>query len=814
MTERSEALLGEMTLEEKVALSTGVDLWHTGCVDRLGVAALKVSDGPSGVRGERFSGTRSTSFPCGTALGATWDTDLVRRVGEAMGDEARGKGVHVVLGPTVNIHRHPLAGRNFECYSEDPHLTARMAVAFVEGVQSRGVGCSVKHFVANDQEYERMTISAEVGERTLREIYLPPFEAAVREAGAWAVMSAYNRVGGTYCGENRGLLTGTLKEEWGFDGFVISDWWGTHSTAGAANGGLDLEMPGAALWFGEKLVDAVRSGEVAEDVVDGMARRMLRAAERTGALGGPSPAEEVCDEDPLKTSVARRAATESAVLLRNERDVLPLDSPSIRTIAVIGSLAVFPAVMGGGSSMVTPHRVRTPLDSLRTAVGDSIAVVYERGAAVPPSPLPVLTVDHLEGPMRAEYRSGSGFDGQAEIVEEGTRANFVWLPDWTDAIDLSAYTVRSSARVLPEEDGEWHFSLTSVGKSRLFVDGALVVDNWDARRRGKSFFGLGSEEVTGEIEMTSGEARDVVVEYSSEGKPMGGMAIGCFPPTRPDAVERAAEAAAAADAAVVIVGTGQEWETEGRDRPHMDLPWEQDALVDAVVAANRRSVVVVNASAPLTLPWVENAGAVVWQWFPGQEGGPALADILLGKESPSGRLPTTLPVRLEDTPAFAHYPGEGGVVRYEEGVFVGYRGHDAHGPDPLFCFGHGLSYTTFEYTNLAVDPPSPGQGDAVRVALDVTNSGGRAGAEVVQCYVHDVAASVARPPQELKAFARVHLEPGETRRVDLALDERAFAFWDDVAHGWTVEPGELEIRVGASSRDVRLTSTVTVGGAT
>ncbi|MCZ7531657.1 MAG: glycoside hydrolase family 3 protein [Acidimicrobiia bacterium] len=406
MTERIESLLGRLTLEEKVAICSGADLWHSGGVERLGVGALKVSDGPSGVRGERFSGTSSTSFPCGTALGATWDTGLVRLVGEAMGDEARGKGVHVVLAPTVNIHRHPLAGRNFECYSEDPYLSARMSVAFVEGVQSRGVGCSVKHFVANDQEHDRMTISAEVDERTLREIYLPPFEAAVREAGAWAVMSAYNRVGGTYCAEHRDLLTGILKEEWGFDGFVISDWWGTHSTDTAANAGLDLEMPGPVRWFGTHLVQAVSAGDVAEEVVDGMARRMLRAAERTGALDRPGVGEEDCTERPERSAVARRAATESVVLLRNDGGVLPFDAPSLGSIAIIGAHAAYPAVMGGGSSMVTPHRVSTPLASLRSGVGGAVDVVYERGAPSAPAPLPVLGDAHLAAPCGASTGVG------------------------------------------------------------------------------------------------------------------------------------------------------------------------------------------------------------------------------------------------------------------------------------------------------------------------------------------------------------------------------------------------------------------------
>jgi len=310
--------------------------------------------------------------------------------------------------------------------------------------------------------------------------------------------------------------------------------------------------------------------------------------------------------------------------------------------------------------------------------------------------------------------------------------------------------------------------------------------------------------------MVAGEARDLVVEYSSEGSPMGGLTIGCFPPAHSDGRERAAAAAAAADVAVVFVGTGSEWETEGRDRPHMDLPGDQDALVEAVVAANSRSVVVVNASAPLGLPWVERAGAVLWQWFPGQEGGDAVADLLLGRVSPSGRLPTTLPYRIEDTPAFAHYPGEDGIVRYSEGVLVGYRGHDASGVDPLFCFGHGLSYTTFAYSDLVVRPTSPVAGDALQVSFDVTNVGECGGAEVVQCYVHDVVASVVRPPQELKAFARVDLAPGETCRVDLTLDARALAFWDDASHEWRVEPGEFEVRVGASSRDLRLVSTLTV----
>jgi beta-glucosidase len=802
VSDRTRELLAAMTLDEKVGLTAGVDMWHTAAVERLGIPALKVTDGPIGARGERWTGGRAAAFPCATALGATWNPALVREVGERLGVETRRRRAHVLLAPTVNLHRHPLAGRNFECYSEDPHLSARIAVAYVEGVQSQGVGCSVKHFVANDSEFERMTISSEVDERTLRELLLPPFEAAVREAGAWSVMSAYNRLNGTHCSEHAGLLGDLLKREWGFDGFVVSDWYGTHSTVPAALAGLDVEMPGPAQWFGAHLAEAVQRGEIDERVVDDKVRRVLEILERAGALDGPverQPEEYV--DDPADRALARRAAVESFVLLRNRDAVLPIVPGAGCTIALVGPNADVAHVMGGGSARVPTHPLVTPLAGLCARFGAD-AVVHERGCDMS-GRAPHLDARWIDGPIRIAYHADRSLAGEPVAVEDAEQAFFQWLGGVGGGVpdDFAALV---TARFVAPEAGKWRFSLVQAGRARLYLDGELVVDNWDPSGRSDAFFGFGSEEAVGEVDLARGEERDVRVEFVPAAPGLGGLMVGCRPPAVTDLRERAVAAAAAADVAVCVVGTDGEWETEGRDRPSMTLPGDQDDLVRAVAAANPRTVVVVNTGSPVAMPWVGEVAAVLQCWFPGEEMGHALADVLSGDVSPSGKLPTTFPRRLEDTPAFTSYPGERGQVRYGEGVFVGYRWYDARAIEPLFPFGHGLSYTTFELGVPHWDDPD--------LRLQVTNTGSVRGAEVVQCYVHDVEATVVRPPQELKAFAKVWLDPGESREVRLHLDDRAFAFWDAERGDWTVEPGRFELLVGTSSRAIAHRVPVERGG--
>jgi beta-glucosidase len=823
MNTRIDQLVGELTVDEKAAMVAGVDLWHTAAVARLGIPALKVTDGPGGARGERWSGRPSASFPCGTALGATWNPELVRAVGERIGGEARRKGARVLLAPTVNIHRHPLAGRNFECYSEDPFLSARMAVQYIGGVQSTGVGCSVKHFVANDSEFERMTISSEVDARTLREISLVPFEAAVLEAGTWSVMAAYNRLLGTYCSEHP-LLIDLLKGEWAFDGVIMSDWYGTHSTVPAAAAGLDLEMPGPAQFFGAHLADAVRAGEVDEKVLDDKVRRMLLLLDRTGGIDAPDPGPEQSIDDPEDRVVARRAATESFVLLRNRAGALPIDTAALGTgraggeqpvLAVIGPNAAVAMIQGGGSARVSPFAPVTPLSGLRDRFGDAFRVEHERGCSSYKQ-TPVLDDGMLDGSLQLAYYAGRERAGEPVLVEPADRGWFTFTGPFTPEVP-EEFSMRITGTLVAPETGEWTFGLVQVGRAKLTIDGEVVVDNWRPTGRSDAFMGFGSAEVTATIDLVAGQRHQLEVEFVPAAPSLGGLAIGCTPPSPADLLERAVALAARADTVVCVIGTDGDWESEGNDRADMSLPAPQDELIRAVAAVNERTIVAINAASPVGMSWADDVGAILQCWFAGEEWGHALADVLSGDVSPSGKLPTTIPVRIEDAPAYTSYPGEGGQVRYGEGVFVGYRWYDARRIEPRFCFGHGLSYTTFTF-----EPPTISSrelrageladGSTVGVGVRVRNTGTRRGAEVVQCYVHDAQSSVARPPNELKAFAKVWLDPGEAADVTLELDRRAFAFWDVEHDEWVVEPGEFELRVGSSSRAIAHRVTVEVAG--
>ncbi|MEN3272201.1 MAG: beta-glucosidase, partial [Actinomycetota bacterium] len=710
-----DARLERLTLDEKVALLAGHDLWHIPAVPNAGFSELRMSDGPNGIRGISWSGPRSACIPCGAALGATWDPELVGEVADVLGREAAERGVQVHLAPTVNLHRTPIGGRNFECFAEDPVLTSAVAVAYVRAVQAHRVASCIKHFIANDTEFERNTMSSEVDERTLREAYLIPFEDAV-DAGVRAVMSSYNRLNGTYAGEHPWLLNTVLRDDWGFDGIVVSDWLGTHSTGEALAAGLDVEMPGPPAHRGAKLADAVRAGDASEGDVDRAARRVLQLAEWSGRLDAPDLPDDVSDEDARTRDVLRRAVAASAVLLKND-GVLPLTS--VGSIAVVGPNAATPSAHGGGSAAVRPYRIVRPIDALSDRLGN---VRHEPGTSiykgVPPLAMPLLTET-----ATLEFQTEEG-----ETVDTTTadRLRFFWLGTPTPAVG-DRYKVRVSATVRPEVDGVWTFSLVSTGPSRLLVNGNVVVDNSNPER-GTAFYGAASTEVTGTIDLASGRSYDVVVEqHKNTNIGVAGLLIGAKPPLADDAFDRAIDAAANADVAIVIVGTNDEWETEGNDRKHMELPLDQDELVAAVAAVNPRTVVVLNTGSPVPMPWLDDVAAVVQVWFGGQELGDGLADVLTGEAEPSGRLPVTFPQRIEDTPAFLSHPGVDGRAPYDEGLFFGHRWYDARDIEPLFPFGHGLGYSTVEYGDARV------AGDAVEV--DVTNTGPRTTTETVQVYV-------------------------------------------------------------------------------
>jgi beta-glucosidase len=806
-------VVADLTFDERTALTSGVDLWHTAGVDRLGIAGMAVTDGPSGARGATFSGTTSTLVPCGTALASTWNPDLIRRVGELLGDEARAKDSRVLLAPTVNIHRHPLGGRGFECYSEDPHLSAEIATAFIQGVQSRGVGCAVKHFAANDQETDRMSVDVVVDEQALREIYLVPFEAAVRDAGVWVVMAAYNRLGGRFCSEHHELLTEILRDEWGFDGVVVSDWFGTRSVA-AIEAGLDLEMPGPAQLLGGNLAAAVELGEVTEAAVDRSATRMLGLMSRTTTvLGEPVEAEHAA-------AVSREAADEGIVLLHND-GVLPLDRPDITRVAVIGSRADAVHVQGGGSAQVTPPHVISPLRGIATRAADAaISVIHEPGR-VDLGPM-LINRDHLAtgddgepGSVTVDFHAVGDVEGPSLHRDLVAETNLIWFGEPAPGVPTGRFSARATARLVPDRTGRWTMSLSSLGSARLLVDGVEQLDTTDAELGG-GLLGMFTQPRQVTLDLVAATTYEVVAEIDVADEPLAlpadgggdnlpplslaGMTVQVTPPQRPDAVERAVAEARAADVAVVVVGHDAA-ETEGLDHSTIDLPPDQVALIRQVAAANPATVVVVNTGSPVSAEWADDVAAVIQMSYLGQEAGTALAAVLFGDVDASGRLPTTYPRRIEDTPAHRHFPGGDGTVTYAEGVFVGYRHYDTFDVEPLFCFGHGLSYTTFEYLAPAVEV----DGHTARITVDVTNSGERPGREVVQVYVRDLAAPRPRPDRELRAFQKVALDPGRTAGVTIDLDERAFAHWDAELHEWRVAPGDYEILIGSSSRAIHHT---------
>ncbi|HXY92300.1 MAG TPA: glycoside hydrolase family 3 C-terminal domain-containing protein [Acidimicrobiia bacterium] len=828
MTRDIDALVAQLTLDEKAALMAGEDLWSTVAVERLGIPKVQVTDGPNGARGTTIPGAGDAlpSFcaPCGSALGATWNVDLVEELGAVIGADARAKACRVLLAPTVNIHRSPLAGRNFECYSEDPLLSGKIAAAFVRGVQSQGVATTVKHFAGNDAEFERMTINSVIDERTLREITLLPFELAVREGGSLGIMTAYNRVNGTYCSEHAELIAGILRGEWGFDGFVLSDWYARGSTAGSPRAGLDLEMPGPGRIYGPALAAAVRDGTVDESAVDACVTRLLGAFERIGALDDTATAPAAVDL-PEHRALARRAAAESMVLLQNNGGLLPFDAGALSTLAVIGPNAESARIMGGGSASLTPPYRVPPLDALQARAGNQVEIVYEPGCDIE------RTVPPVAAEFAVEVFAGRDFAGDA--VHRSTRSDGRLLTFGRAGFPDGDFSLRASATLVPSRSGPHTMSLVQIEPTRVLLDGAVVLDGVTHRPpRGGELFGLGSVPIEATVELEAGRAYTLVAEYAAgESAVLHGLQLGCRTLPPPDLLDRAVDAARNADAAIVVVGTNDDWESEGHDREFMELPGDQPELIRRVAAANPRTVVVVNAASPVTTDWAAAVPTVLVVWFGGQEMAHALADVLFGDADPGGRLPTTFPVRLEHNPSYGNFPGENGQVRYGEGVLVGYRWYDARQLPTSFPFGHGLSYSTFAMGTPRLSATTITAGDALTVTVEVTNTGTRHGTEVVQCYVAPIGARATRPPKELQGFAKVALDPGETRSVTLELPDRAFAYWQpasDVppagpaapfvpagppappAPGWRVDPGIYEVRVGRSSADLTQPVEVTV----
>jgi len=783
---RVESILGKMTLEEKIDLIAGVDFFYLRGVPRLGVPRLKMADGPMGVRNDG----PATAFGGGIALAATWNIELVERIGVEFGRDTRAKGAHFLLAPGVNIYRAPIAARNFEYFGEDPFLAARMAVSFIDGVQSQGVAATIKHFVANNSEFDRNNTDSIVSERALREIYLPAFEAAVKEANVAAIMDGYNLTNGLYMSQHEYLNVDVVKREWGFEGVIVSDWIATYDAIGAANGGLDIEMPSGSQFNREKLVPAI-----------------LRVAARFGWLDGEQLDLSIPRYNVAARDAALQGAREGIVLLKNENASLPLDSDSIDSILVVGPNA-HPAVTGGGgSSKVEPFSAVSILEGIVELAGNDVKVSYAPGLpsldAMVNGTAFTTSADGGTPGLRAEYFASDDLSGEAVItrVEPRIAIGSAWgsspYPEGTRSERWTGFYTAGEA-------GTFDFFVPASGDGggfyRLYVNDELVLDNWSLNRAIVDYVTL---------ELESG-AHEVVLEHHGRPKwPGARLQLGIS--RHGDRVGAAAmELAASVDAVVVAAGFDASSESEGADRTFR-LPPGQDELIRAMAAANARTVVVMTSGGAVDMTgWLDEVPALLQAWFPGQEGGTAIGEILLGTVNPSGRLPATFERRWEDNPAYDHYYPEPGTQRilYEEGIFVGYRGFEHNGIAPLFAFGHGLSYTTYEYGDLEISPQQTRDGN-VEVSFSLTNTGDRAGAEVAQVYVADGHADVPRPPKELKGFARVTLAPGETRRVTVALDRRSFAYYDVDRSDWAVAPGVFDILVGRSSEVIELRQKLT-----
>jgi beta-glucosidase len=791
-----EAALGKLDLDAKARLLSGQDMWSLPALPEIGLSSLVMSDGPIGVRGTRWTADDpSIALPSPTALAATWDPDLARRAGVLLAQEARRKGVHVLLAPTVNLHRSPRGGRHFEAYSEDPYLTGAIGTGSVRGVQSGGVGTTVKHFVANDAETDRFTVDNIVSERALRELYLAPFEAIVANAHPWGIMTAYNTVNGTTMTEHRYLVQEVLRGAWGFDGFNVSDWMAARSTTGDIRGGLDVAMPGPRTVYGPPLAAAVRAGEVEESEVDAAVRNVLRLAARVGALDGAEPAVTEPPAPVDGPALAREIAHRSFVLVRNS-GVLPLSSGA--RIALVGAAARDARVLGGGSATVFPARVVSPLDGLTAAAPH---VTYALGA----DPAEELAPAGGEFTLRAVCRDAAG-----EIIGVGSlpSGHLQWMGDDLPE-GVTHETLRSieiTGTFVPRDTGEHTFGTRGLGAFTLTVDGTRVYDGVQTPADASDPFGgiFSDPQERARVTLTAGEPVEVSLLHRIEGGvrlPAVVFGLLHLGPRR-DADELIAEAAAAArdaEVAVVVVATTESVESEGFDRPDLHLPGRQDDLVRAVAAANPNTVVVVNAGSPVELPWRDDVAAVLLSWFPGQEGGAALADVLLGAEEPGGRLPTTWGA-LADAPVTEVTPTDGRLV-YEEGVHIGYRAWDRSDATPAYPFGHGLGYTTWEYESIQVEDGT--------ATVRVRNTGDRPGRETVQLYLSPATPDEDRPARWLAAFAGVTAGPGETAEARIALPARAFETWDETASAWTTRPGAYTLTAGRSLTDARVTTGLT-----
>ena len=785
-----ENLVKQLTLDEKISLIAGTG-FDTVPIPRLGIPSLKMTDGPIGVRQ-----APATSFPSSIALAASFDPDLIKRVAQAIAQETKAKGKNVLLGPCVNIQRTPFGGRNFESFGEDPFLAAQMAVAYIKGMQSENVIPSVKHFAANNQEIDRMTIDVRVDERALNEIYFPAFKAAVEKGNVWSVMAAYNKLNGFYASENNYLLTEVLKKRWNFQGLVMSDWGAVHSTVPTLKNGLDLEMPTGGFLNSEAVKKALTANEISETNINEMVRRLIRVMFFAGLMDAKTPDNGSIDT-PEHRQIALEAARGGIVLLQNQKNVLPIDTNKVRSVAVIGPNADTARIGGGGSAQVIPFYSVSPLDGIKKAVGEKMQINFAPGivSLEDTTPIPaanLTTPDGKSNGLQGEYFANMTFEGKPAFSRIDPQLDFHWATNSpAENYPSDLFSNRWTGYLTASVTGRYAISLSSNDGGRLYIDDKLIVDVWGDHATLKA---------ANSIELRAGEPHKIRIDHY-ENRGNADLVLG-WRLLEEDTLRKAAEAASKSDVAVIFAGLSDAFEVEARDRADLNLPKEQEDLIEAVTKANPNTIVVMTSGAPVLMDkWIGKVPAVVQAFYYGQEGGNAIADVLFGKISPSGKLPATFLKRWEDSNAFGRYPGDGKSVDYSEGILVGYRWFDTKNIAPLFPFGHGLSYTNFKYSALKL---TKGKDANLTVQFEIENTGKFDAAEVAQVYVADVESSLPRPLKELKGFQKVFIKTGEKKIISIALDQNAFAFYEPDKQNWIAEKGDFKILVGSSSRDIRL----------
>ncbi|KAH7145424.1 thermostable beta-glucosidase B [Dactylonectria estremocensis] len=826
------AVLSKLSLEEKISLLAGFDFWETVPIADKGVPALKVSDGPNGARGATFSGgITAACFPAASSVASTFDVDIAHRIGVGLGEETLTKGARCLLGPTMCTHRHPLGGRNFESFSEDPFLAGKLASQNVQGIQSTGVSATIKHFAANEQETQRLYVDEIVSERALREIYLKPFEFAVKEANPGAVMTGYNKVNGHHCDEHPFLLQQVLRGEWGWDGLVMSDWGGTNSTAESLNAGLDLEMPGPTRWRKkDQVLDAIKAGKLTEETINERAIRVLKFLERENCFNDPAIPDEKAINKPEHQALIREAGAKGMVLLKNEAGLLPLTKEKARgkKIAVLG-LAKESLAHGGGSASVNSHYKITPWQGLTEAFkGDDVELTYAKGAhtfrQMPLISEHVVGVDGKSGFTWRTYDIGSS---EPASVTHGHPSSEVSLLNGMDVFNKSS---ELEGTFTAPESATYYFTLTGLGPSKVTFDGETLYEQKENSSDPMGFLLGGVAAPIVKRGLEAGKQYKILIS-SAPPAPVDGLDLGILEGKTgvrldhmsaaehdKDILTEAVELAKAADYAIVFTGHETFWETEGQDQQSFNLPKDgsQDRLVAGVAAVNPNTIVVNSTGVAVALPWLDDIKALVQAWFPGQEAGNAIADILTGAQTPEGHLTATFPKRLEDCPAYGNFPGEYTgrqlTVKYEEGVFVGYRHFDRLSADKVnFPFGFGLSYTTFEHSKLSVKENAANQWT---VSVNVANTGSVKGAIAVQVYVGSTKTSPENPVKVLASFKKVTLEPGSSATVELPVHARDIAFWSEAKQRWVIEGGEYNFSVGKNAAELVATSVVNVAGQT